>query len=637
MEPSLAEALEGANLAVLLAAMAHLTGDESLLERDDVDSFYRLRNPGRLPDAVAAEIRARALEILSEPSRWPPRTPSPEELLRIARFCAGEPIASEYAPMIAEEANFDGSDPRRFVWPEQPAAEALESFHVVVIGAGLGGVCAGVRLGQAGIPYTIYEKNPAVGGTWYENDYPNLRVDVPNHFYSYSFAPNPDWPDYFSRRDALQAYVERCADEFGVREHIRFDTEVVAADFDHGRAQWDLRVRRADGTEHAVAANAVISAVGMLNRPSVPAITGLESFAGPRFHSARWPHDLDITGLRVGVIGTGATAVQLVPGIAADVARLVVFQRSRHWMMPNPLYLERVSAEERWLLRHVPYYAGWYRFLMLWNSADRLYPAFRVDPDWSTPEISINELNDKVRRVMTAHMRAELGDDEELFASTLPDYPPFGKRINQEGGWFAALRRDNVRLVVEPIERVVPSGVVTNDGETHELDVLVLATGYHANKFLWPMEITSGGERLHDRWGDDPNAYLGITVPGFPNLFCLYGPNTNPVVGSVTFMLECQVNYTMRCLAALIEGGHAAMECRQDVHDRYNARVDAEHEQMVWRHPRVHSYYNNEDGLVITNAPWRLIDYWQMTKEPDLGDFVLRRATAAAGTGGRQT
>ncbi|MFA5884269.1 MAG: NAD(P)-binding protein, partial [Acidimicrobiia bacterium] len=378
---SLAEALEGANLAVLLAAMVHLTGDESLLDRDDARSFYRLRNPTNMSEAVAAEIRAHALEVLSDPTRWPHRTPSPDELLRIATFCAGEPIAPEYTALIHAEADFEGSDPRRFVWPEPPPAETLAAFPVAIIGAGLAGVCAAIRLSQAGIPFTIYEKNDGVGGTWYENDYPALRVDVPNHFYSYSFAPNPDWTDYYSRRDELQAYVDRCVDAFGVRPHIELETEVLAADFDHTRAQWSLRVRTAAGAERVVEHKAVISAVGMLNRRSVPHIDGLESFTGPAFHSSHWPADLDVSGRRVGVIGTGASAVQVVPGIADEVGHLDVFQRSRHWMTANPVYLQRVSDEEHWLFRNVPYYRGWYRFLLFWNNADRLFPAFRIDPD----------------------------------------------------------------------------------------------------------------------------------------------------------------------------------------------------------------------------------------------------------------
>jgi len=627
----LGAALEGANLAVLVSALVHLTGDESLLERYATSSFFRMRNPQVTDDAVAAEIRDHAAAVLGAADRGPARGLSAEQLQRIASFCAGEPVGAEYIPLIVNESDFDRTDPRRFVWEHQPAPETLAAFHVTIIGAGLGGVCMAIRLGQAGIPYTIFEKNDGIGGTWWENDYPDLRVDVPNLFYSYSFAPNTEWSNYYSRRDELQSYVERCADEHGVTEHVRLAHEVLAATYDPETARWNVRVQPASGEPYSVETNAVVSAVGMLNRPSVPDLPGLDTFAGPKFHSSRWPTGLDVTGRRVAVIGTGATAVQLVPGIAGRVEHLTVFQRARHWVMPNPIYLQQVTDAERWLMKHVPYYGAWFRFLMFWNNSDRFYGAFRRDPEWTAPDVSISATNDKLRVIMTDYLRRSV-DDEVLVNRLLPDYPPLGKRILQDGGWFAALRRDNVDLVVEPIERIAPNGVVTRGGVTHEADVLVLATGFHARKFLWPIEITGLGERLHDRWGDSPRASLGITVPGFPNLFCLYGPNTNPVVGSVVLMRECQVDYVIRCLARLIDDGYAAMDCREDVHDEYNARVDAELEQTVWRHPRVHSYYNSDDGRVVTNAPWRLIDYWRMTCQPDPRDYDFVPARAGAVT-----
>jgi 4-hydroxyacetophenone monooxygenase len=622
------DALEHANLAVLVSALAHLTGDLALLDRWDADSFYRMRAPAAMDDSTAVEVRAVAADVLADPDRWTAEPPAADGLLRIATFCAGEPIDPAYEPLIRAESDFEGTDPRRFEWEAPADPDALASFHVAIIGAGLGGICAGIRLGQAGIPYTVFDKNDGVGGVWWENVYPALRVDVPNLFYSYSFARNAEWSSFYSPRDELQAYVERCAREFGVTEHVRFGHEVLAADYDPESARWTLQVQPAGGDASTFECNAVISAVGMLNRPCIPDLPGLDTFAGRWFHSSRWPDDLDVTGRRVAVVGTGASSVQLVPAIAPAVAHLDVFQRSKHWMMPNPAYLTSISDADRRLMRDVPHYAGWFRFLELWNSSDRMYPAFRVDPDWSTPELSISPANEKMRVLMTKHLRRELGDDEELVARLLPDYPPLGKRMLQDGGWFATLQRDDVDLVVEPIDHVAPDGIVTGDGVTHPADVLVLATGFHARRFLWPMTISSPRGRLHDVWGDEPRAYLGISVPGFPNLFCLYGPNTNPVVGSVIFMLECQVDYVVRCLAGLVAGGHASMECRQDVHDEYNARVDAEHEQMVWRHPKVHSYYNNDDGRVVTNAPWRLIDYWHMTREPDPADFVFVREEA---------
>jgi len=267
----------------------------------------------------------------------------------------------------------------------------------------------------------------------------------------------------------------------------------------------------------------------------------------------------------------------------------------------------------------------------MWTVADRNAAAFTRDPEWeATHPASISRANDKRRALMTSYIEAELEGRPELIEKVVPDYPAMGKRILQDNGWYRTLRRDNVELVEEPIRRVTPGGVLTADGREHPLDVLVLATGFHPNKYLWPMEIRGRGETLHEVWGDDPRAYLGITMPGFPNLFCLYGPNTNPLVGSVIFMLECQVHYVVQCLMAMVEADLVSIECRRDVHDDYNERVDAAHEGLVWRHPKVHSYYNNDRGRVTTNCPWTLLDYWQMTKHPDLHDFVVRgRADAA--------
>ena len=631
VDPSaLTAALAEANLAVLVSALAHLTGDLTLIDRyPDPRQFDHGRGPGTLPPAEAEAIRAEAVAVLGAPD-GPVARPAVDEasLHRIMEFCAGEEVAPEYLPLVEEEANFDGDDRRRFVWRRVPDDAVRRSFRVGIIGAGLGGLCAAIRLEQAGIPYTVFEKNPDVGGTWYENTYPDLRVDVPNHFYSYSFRPNPDWSHYFARRDELAEYIETCAKEYGVLPNVRCCTEVLAADYDERRGRWAVQLRDADGTEERIEVDALISAVGMLSRPSIPDLPGLDAFAGPWFHSARWDHDVDLKGRRVAVVGTGASAMQFAPAIAPDVEQLTIFQRSRHWVTPNPNYHRAVTDAEKWLFHHVPYYEGWYRFLNFWNSADRMYPAFRVDPDWPEPDRAVSRPNDKLRRVMTTHIERELAARPELVDEVLPDYPALGKRMLQDNGWYRALLRDNVTLVNERIAGVEPDAVVTTSGRSYPADVIVLATGFLPNKYLWPMRITGRGVVLEDLWGEDPRAYLGITVPGFPNLFCLYGPNTNPVVGSVIAVLECQVNYIVRAIGALLEDGYATMECRQDVHDAYNERVDAEHEHLVWRHPRVHSYYNNSKGRVTTNMPWKLLDYWRMTKEPALDDFVLSRRPA---------
>jgi 4-hydroxyacetophenone monooxygenase len=329
----------------------------------------------------------------------------------------------------------------------------------------------------------------------------------------------------------------------------------------------------------------------------------------------------------VAVIGTGASAFQLVPEVAKRASRVIVFQRSPPWMVPNPRYHAHVSEAKKWLLRHAPYYARWYRFLLFWPGSDGLLPSLVVDPEWSHPERSINAANDGMREFFTQYLAQQIGDDPDLLAKVVPKYPPFGKRMLQDNGtWLATLKRDNVELVTESITGITPQGVRCAGGTEHAVDVIVYATGFHANRFLWPMEIVGrSGVTLRELWGEEPRAYLGIAVPQFPNLFCLYGPGTNLAhAGSIIFHSECQVRYVMGCLVALLSNGFSRMDCRQDVHDAYAARFDARHAQLVWSHPGVSNWYKNADGRVLTTSPWRLVDYWSWTRTPELADYDLR-------------
>ena len=630
-DQALKDYLEHANLPALLPAIVQLTGDASLLTRfpppcspmmGAVDGDH-----SEADQAAIREVAFHALVAFRDGDGSLPPLPSDELLVEMMNWCAGEALPPEYVPLAIEEAALAEPDPRHFEWSERPSEDKLENFPVLIIGGGFGGVCAAIRLGQAGIPYTIIEKNEAVGGTWHENSYPDLRVDVPNHFYSYSFEHNPDWSDYFSRRDELKGYIEGVAKKHEVEGHIRFETEVLRADYDEASATWRVRVRSALGQEEVLTANAVISAVGMLNRPQYPDIKGIDTFEGPCFHSSRWDHSIDFEGKRVGVVGTGASAMQFVPRVAEKASQLSVFQRSAHWASYNSSYRATIDDGFKWCLRHIPFYHSWYRFLLFWAGSDRAYPVFRIDPDWHEPETATGMANDLFRQAATQHIIDQLGGDAELMKKCIPDYPPLGKRPLMDNGWYETLCRDNVELLTEGIQEITPKGIVTTDGQTHEFDVIVLATGFHAGKFLWPMEIVGkGGVTLTDRWegGENPRAYLGITMPDFPNLFCLYGPNTNPVLGSVIYMLECQMKYVMGCLREMLENGYQSIECRSDIHDAYNERLDAEMEHMVWRHPKVRSYYNNASGRVITNVPWTMYQYWDLTRNPDLKEYEVK-------------
>lgn len=624
----LAQALESASVPTLMMSLVHLTGDSGLLDgpiRPGPVGMSEVQ--GALSDEDKAQVRARALEVLRKyrdgGCRMPP-PPAPETIHRMMSFLVGQPVPAEYVPMMLEEMALDGRDAREVGWQAVPR-EIRSRFRVLVIGAGMSGLLAAIRLQEAGIPYLVVEKNETVGGTWLENTYPGCRVDVANHFYCYSFEPNHAWTEFFCQRAELQAYFERCADKYGVREHIRFRTEVVSARYDEDAAVWRVRLRDRDGCEEELGAQALISAVGQLNRPKIPELPGLDRFEGEAFHSAAWRHDVPLAGRRVAVVGSGASALQLVPEVAREAAQLFVFQRSPAWMVPNPHYHRRVSAGKKWLLAHVPYYARWYRFLLFWPGSDGLMPALEKDPDWPHPDRSVNALNEQMRVQFTEYMARQV-KDPELLEKVVPRYPPFLKRMLQDNGsWLRTLQRDNVELVTEPIAEIAPEAVLGREGGRYPVDVIVFATGFHASRFLWPIRVTGrGGVELGKLWGEDPRAYLGITVPGFPNLFCLYGPGTNLAhAGSIIFHSECQVRYVMGCLEALLERGFRSLECRAEVCEAFHRRLDERLSRMVWSHPGSGSWYKNSRGRVVTTSPWRLVDYWRWTREPELSDYAF--------------
>jgi 4-hydroxyacetophenone monooxygenase len=630
-DATIAKALEDVSVPTLMMSMIHMSGDTSLLDGSlRPQGIFLNEVQGFISPQDQAAVRAKALEVIKayrDGGCELPPPPSPETIRRMMCFLVAGDVPAEYVPMLLEEMELDGKDVRSFHWDRPVADSKKKAFHVVVIGCGMSGVLAAIRLEEAGIPYTVIEKNPAAGGTWYENRYPGCRVDVGNHFYCYSFEPNNEWTEFFARQPELQCYFESCIAKYGIRDKIRFETEVVAATYDDSRHRWSVRVRGNDGREEALAANAVISAVGQLNRPKLPNIPGIESFRGPWMHSAQWKNDVNVTGKRVAVIGTGASAFQIVPTIAEQARQLYVFQRSAPWMFPNPNYHAKVGPGVKWALEHLPYYGRWYRFLLFWPGCDGGLEAMRIDPEWPHPDRSTNAMNDATREAFTQYLKDQVGDDPELLAKVIPDYVCLGKRTLQDNGsWLAALKRDDVGLVTDRIARIEADGVVCESGAHYPVDIIVYATGFHANRFLWPMEIIGrGGVSLREQWGDAPTAYLGITVPNFPNFFCMYGPGTNLAHGgSLIFHSECQIRYIMGSLKTLLEHGLSTIECKQAAHDDYDYRHQEALAKMVWSHPSIRSsWYRNDAGRITVLSPWRLLDYWRWTRKPDLADFHL--------------
>jgi len=617
-----------ADVAALLPAVAHLTGDLGVLREELRPDPARVLEPdGGLDADQVAQAKAIALDALRafrDAGAVPVGHPEPDDLATMMGFVIGDANVATYREVLTEELAPDGEDLRAPTWWLDDVAPNA-NVTVAVIGAGMSGILAAHRLLQAGVSVVVFDKNDDVGGTWLENRYPGCRVDVPNQLYSYSFAQQ-SWPQHFSTQGVLLDYFRRCADELGVRPHIRFGTEVRRCTFDEERAVWTLAVRRPDGVEEMVEAQAVISGVGQLNRPNLPDIPGLDTFAGPAFHSAQWRDDVDLVGRRVAVIGTGASAMQLIPEIADDAEHLDVYQRTPAWLVPSADYHADVSPETRWLLDAMPTYGQWLRVWVFWRTHEGLLPAAVVDPAWDGQGESVSELNDFVRLVLADYLRTSLDGDDELYERILPHYPPISKRVIRDNGiWGRTLQRDDVELLTVGIDRIVPEGVVTTDGVLHEADVLVYGTGFQASKFLVPMEVVGrDGCNLHETWDGEARAYLGMTVPGFPNLFLLYGPNTNIVInGSIIYFSELEVRYIVEALGLLVAGGHRAMDVRPEVHDAFNVAVDEANRGMAWGASSVNSWYKNASGRVTQNWPFSLLEYWQRTRHPDLTDYEL--------------
>lgn len=630
--------LEAADTAPLLMVLVHLGGDPAWLGR----IAPHIKGPWSFHDETPAHVRAQLCEAVADvladyavTVKPLPTTPPMELLPAMLDACTGQHVPAEYYPLVLEELDLAGVDPKTVHWRQPPSPERIADFSVLVVGAGFSGVGMGIKLKEAGIAFTIIEKNAEVGGTWYENTYPGIGVDTANHFYSYSFDNNNNWDHFFAHGDQIEDYIQRNVERTGLRDQIRFGEEVLSLTWDEDRLMWRADIRRCDGQTYTIRANAVVSAVGMLNRPKVPPIKGLDSFTGPKFHTARWDHSVDYAGKRVGMIGTGASGMQVGPAIQPVVESLTIFQRSPHWAMLNPLYFETVSDAKKWVLNHIPFYTKWFRFQLFWSSSDTFHHNLKVDPDWPDQKRSLNAENAKVREQLEAHIAREVGHDPELIRKATPDYPPYGKRMLRDNHWYRMLTEPNVDLVDEPIDRVEPAGVVTADGTLHPCDILVLATGFETRRMLWPMQVTGrGGATILERWGEeDPRAHLGITVPEFPNFFLIYGPNTNlSHGGSAVFHSECQVRYIMQALRELVETGQAALEVRPEPFWDYQEKVDKAHSQLVWAHPGVTSWYKNAAGRVHAASPWRLVDYRNMTARFDPAEYTFTpaRVTSAA-------
>jgi 4-hydroxyacetophenone monooxygenase len=621
-------AIDEASAPALLMSLVHMTGDLGLLDELPRPSMLIAMDlNGVMSEADKQAVRDRAFDVVRvyrDRGCPPPFVPDSDQMRVMFDAISGGQITEEYVDYVAADLRFSDAD--QYGPPLTSTPQQRSEFPVVVIGCGEAGLLAGIKLKQAGLPFTIVERQAGVGGTWRANHYPGLRVDIPSQYYSYSFEPNDCWSHFFAEQPEILAYLSDVMARHDIAPHVRFSTEVTDAEWDDLSATWRVAIRSIDGGEETLTARALICAVGQFSNPVIPDIKGANDFDGPAFHTADWRDDVDLTGKRVAVIGAGASGFQLVPAIAERTAHVDVYQRTPQWMSPNVNYHESIGDGAKWAIRHLPFYGRWLRFVSWWPLTDAVQDRVVIDPDWDTGGKSCSEANHALREMFIAWMRS-FTDDEELLAKVIPDYPPMGKRMLQDNGtWLKTLQRDDVELITDGIAEITRDGVKTVDGVHRRADVLVWATGFDVNHQLGPINVRGlDGLALNDAWGDAAYAYLGVTVPGFPNFYCMYGPGTNAVNGtSIIYNSECQMRYVLGCIDMVLTGGGRSAMPRADVCDDYHRRNQERLKKMVYTHPKVASYYRNSTGAVPTLYGFRIVDYWKWTSRPNPEDYEIR-------------
>ncbi len=629
-DATIAAALEDCSVPALLCSLVHMTGDPAWIRGDIRPRLaVSLDIQSGIPSDERAEIRRRAVPSIAayRDGGCVPHELSRELLLEMMSFLGCMPLDDgRLAGMMFDDLQFEGGDTGAIVWGDEIPGEVKAASPVLVIGCGMAGILAGIRLKQAGLPFTIVDKNPGPGGTWWENRYPGARVDIGSHQYCYSFEPSDHWSEFYCQQPELREYFSVIVDKYGLRPHCRFDTTVTKLRWDDERSAWRIHLGAADGPDEIVQSRFVISAVGSLNLPKIADIPGMDTFTGPSFHSARWPDDLQLAGTRFALVGAGASGFQIGPAVADQVEQLTIFQRTAQWIIPNPLYHAPVPQGDRWALRHLPFYGRWYRFIMTFGGVAAGVDPYRIDPTYADPAgRSVNALNAKRADALLAWMTSLVAERPDLAPKIVPDYPALGKRVLQDdGSWLRCLQRPNVELVRTAIERIVPDGVVTVDGTHYPSDVICYATGFRHNEFLASLDLIGrDGISLREQWGDEPTAYLGITISNFPNLFCIYGPGTNLAAGaSLFYHSEFQVHYAMEAIRETLTSGARRCEVTPEAHAAYAERYQAEIDQLVWSHPSIeHSHYKNPAGKVFTLSPWPLDLYWEWTRHVDRSHY----------------
>lgn len=644
--------LEQVDPALLLMALVHITKDNGLLDRygpelklaergelqpgvKHVDTVAGVSTVAVISDASRKELIDLAVAKLDkDPAEQAEYLNGyeldPETFIKMASLVVGQPVDPENTNMFLEQAGF--VRPLHVI--PQSGEHPAERIELAIIGAGMTGLAAAVQAMDRGFRFRIFESTDKVGGVWSLNDYPGVAVDTPAVYYSLSYEMNSSWSSYYPTGPEYLAYLNKLVDKYDFRNSIEFNSEILRAEWIEADQEWELTIVKNGRTAHKYRAATVMTCLGHLNRPLYPDLQGRETFKGISIHANRWRHDVDLRDKRVGIIGTGATGVQVIGKISQEVGHLTVFQRQPMWIAPNRVGDGVVAPGKRWARENLPYYLHWDRLKDYWSFGDSVgYPVVRADPEWAKTHQSISPANDAAMQFFLNYIHSCFGEDSELTRKLTPDYAPLGKRIVRDpydfapGGFYYALSQPNVDLETSKLARVVPDGILTAEGKLIELDIIIYATGMTLD-WLSPVEVIGrNGIRLSQVWRDNnPSSYLGGMVPGFPNLFVNSGPHTGAAhAGGHNFMAEVVNHYAMECLQMLVEEDARSIEVTQEAHDEHNRKLDEAMAGSIWVwERRANTYYTNQKGRPILPTPWRHVDFWKMTRAPQKDAFVLR-------------
>ena len=615
------DALSYASPMVLRGLLHQLTGDESVIAMQAglAAKFGVGKEMANEADADLIKAKGAAFLKAYRDSGAGEIDLGPQSRMRQSlSLTAGHDIPESELHIWQEEAALDRWA-RGVHWQDGATPKAAEGFKVAVIGTGICGLNVAVQLKKAGIPFVVFEKNPEVGGSWFENRYPGARVDTSSRGYTHLFSYDYPYNYSYSPRDDNLKYFKWVADSFDIRGNIIFNTEVTAMDWDEPSAKWTLSSAGPNGAE-TTQFNAVISCVGFLSRPQIPAIEGMDSFDGHLFHTAAWEEGVDVKDKRVAVVGSGASGYQTTPVMALTAQHVSLFQRQPNWCLEDEIYLKTLPPQALWLDRNFPYYSNFVRFRIGALINPELSKAgIRIDPDFKD-EHTLSLGNKMTRDMCVDFATRKLGSRPDLLEKMIPKFPPMASRpirVDSDYSVYDALMRDNVSLVTDGIDRITPKGIVSA-GVEHEFDIIAFATGFKANDYLWPMAVRGkGGVRIEDVWAKDgPRAYLGAMVPGFPNLFMCYGPNSNNFGGfTVVDLLELVGQFALRCIQGLIEQGKSSVDVSEDGYWRFAGILDETERQMIYMDPRANNYYQNH-GRSCVNGPLDIRRMWRWLNDP---------------------